>query len=259
MKLCLMTYNIRYNTSIDAENAWPFRKQRVLELIQDTHAHIVGLQEVLAGQLAYLAEHLTDYSYIGVGRDDGKFEGEFAPIFYQKHRFELLRSGTFWLSEKPAQIASIGWDASLPRIATWAELWCKQAGQNVFVCNTHFDHLGEQARQESSGLVLKQLAKLEAGYPCFLMGDLNAEPDSLCYKILSAQFQDTFLTADRQDGGPLTYRGFQEGKEEAKRIDYIFAKKPIKPSYAATLERKYVGYYPSDHVPVLVHLDLHSR
>lgn len=60
---------------------------------------IFGSQEVLDGQLHDMLAQLPDYDYIGVGRDDGKTQGEYAPVFYKKERFRLLDEGHFWLSE----------------------------------------------------------------------------------------------------------------------------------------------------------------
>lgn len=64
---------------------------------------------------------LDRYAYIGVGRDDGKEQGEYAAIFYNKERIELLENGDFWLAEQ-TDSPQKGWDAACIRICTWGKL-----------------------------------------------------------------------------------------------------------------------------------------
>ena len=116
--LKVMTWNIRYNNTDDGENAWPLRKSHVTELILFHAPDVIGMQEALLGQVNDIASHLPGYDWVGVGRDDGKNAGEYAPIFYDSRRFQLKEQGWFWLSETP-EVPSRGWDAALPRICTY--------------------------------------------------------------------------------------------------------------------------------------------
>src|SRR5688572_29691767 len=127
----VMTFNIRYDEPQDKENAWPNRKELVASMIRFHHADLVGVQEALARQLKDLETLLPDYSWVGVGRADGKAAGEFSAVLYRKNRFKHLESSTFWLSETP-QVPSAGWDAALPRIATWIKLRDLQTGKILF-------------------------------------------------------------------------------------------------------------------------------
>lgn len=110
----MISFNIRYNNPADGEHAWPLRKERVASLLRFHQADLIGMQEVLQGQLEDLRALLPEYAWVGVGRDDGKNAGEFSPIFYRASRFEVLDSGTFWLSETPELVASKSWDAAPP-------------------------------------------------------------------------------------------------------------------------------------------------
>ena len=97
---------------------------------------------------------LSTYNYyIGVGRDDGKTKGEYAPIFYRKDRFKLLRSGNFWLSENTIK-PNKGWDAAYIRICTWGEFKDKTDKFKFWFFNLHMDHIGVVARRESAKLIL---------------------------------------------------------------------------------------------------------
>ena len=161
--LRMMSYNIRYNNPGDGVRAWDRRKEEVAALIRFYEPDVLGLQEVLHGQLLYLEEQLPEYGRVGVGRDDGKQAGEYSPVFYRKNQLELLNHGTFWLSETPDQ-PSVGWDASMERIATWGQFRRKNKGDTVWCVNTHFDHRGEQARQESAQLIRRWIKKHAANH-----------------------------------------------------------------------------------------------
>jgi len=249
--LQIMSYNIRYNTPADGVNAWPNRKARVAQLLNTHKADVMGFQEVLVDQLEDLRVSLPDYNYVGVGRDDGRSKGEYAPVFYLKAKLELLGQGTFWLSETP-DVPSRGWDAALPRICTWAKLRHLKTSRVFYHFNTHFDHVGALARANSATLLLKKIGAIAADNPTILTGDFNAEPGSQPYKTLTATLSDTSETAKNRAGGVVTCPGFQVGRSGGVKIDYIFASKHLTPKSYATLNSSWQGYYLSDHLPLLV-------
>ena len=115
------SYNIRYENTGDAErgNAWDVRSKAIFDLLEYESWDIFGAQEVLVDQLHDILDNVEGYDYIGVAREDGKEDGEFAPIFYRKDRMNCLDKGWFWISETPDVVGSIGWDADQTRICTW--------------------------------------------------------------------------------------------------------------------------------------------
>ena len=127
-----MTYNIRYSTQNDGENWWELRKEWVADLVNYYEPDFLGIQEGLLHQVSYLDSALTGFSYVGVGRDDGAKAGEFTALFYKDYEYDVLDSGTFWLSETPEQV-SVGWDASMERITTWALFEDIVTGQHFYV------------------------------------------------------------------------------------------------------------------------------
>ncbi|MEM6646242.1 MAG: endonuclease, partial [Bacteroidota bacterium] len=137
-----MSFNIRYNNPGDGIHAWPNRADDAAAAIAFWDADVAGLQEALRGQINDLSMRLPGYAWLGVGRDDGGDTGEFSPIFYKRDRFNVVTHGTFWLSPTPDEVGSRGWDAALPRIATWAHLQDKTTRASLLVVNTHFDHVG---------------------------------------------------------------------------------------------------------------------
>ena len=160
-QLRVMTYNIRYDNPDDAPNNWDNRKAKVANLIQFYQPAFLGTQEALFHQLNYLDKQLPDYHWIGQGRTDGKKEGEFSALLYNSRKVELIAQSdsTIWLSETPEK-PSKSWDAALPRILTWGKFTVKETGQPIYAFNTHFDHIGEKARQESAKIIIDTIQKI---------------------------------------------------------------------------------------------------
>src|SRR5688500_6102370 len=194
LPLRIMTFNLRLDLASDGPNAWPYRRDWVASLIRFHAPDAVGVQEALAHMLTELDTRLPGFARVGVGRADGREGGEFSAILYRTDRLELLDDGTFWLSPTPEVAGSKGWDAAIERIATWARFRDRRTGCSYLHVNTHFDHVGEQARQESARLIRRRLPSLARGLPIVLTGDLNTEPTAAPYRVFT---RDT-LGADAQ-------------------------------------------------------------
>lgn len=260
----VMTFNIRYDEPRDNENAWPNRKQLVASMILFHHADIVGVQEALKGQLVDLGKLLPDYSWVGVGRADGKDGGEFSAIFYRKTRFKSLENSTFWLSETP-QVPSTGWDAALPRIVTWVKLQDLQTSRNFFVFNTHFDHRGERARTESARFLLDRIGQIAKDLPVVVTGDFNFTEASEGYRILTGKnsgsptssrsvLRDTRYISEREHHGPSSTVNDFKALVPGRKIDYVFVKGNIRVLQHGALSDTWDGRFPSDHLPVLAEM-----
>ena len=65
-----LTFNIRFDTSKDGENAWPKRAVMVGEWIKSESPDVIGLQEALRHQINDIRKMASSYSEYGVGRDD---------------------------------------------------------------------------------------------------------------------------------------------------------------------------------------------
>ncbi len=250
--LTVMTYNIRYDNPNDKENWWQHRKTDVAQLIDYYHPDIVGTQEGLIHQLDYINEHTTHYTYIGVGRDDGQKKGEFTAIFYDTRKLEILEDKTFWLSTTPDQI-SVGWDASMERICTYAKFRILESKVVIHVFNTHFDHIGPKAREESARLLLSKIEEFGLqNEKVVVMGDLNSEPKNLPITLLSAELSDGLKYAEKKFYGPIgTSNQFDISHIPNKRIDYIFTKNFITKEYRHIDDRRTNNLWVSDHLPVL--------
>lgn len=249
-----MTYNIRYDNPNDGGNHWELRKRWMANQINFVEPDVMGIQEGLYHQVTFLDDALPTYSYVGVGRDDGKTKGEYSAIFYKTEKLSVITQSTFWLSETPGN-PSVGWDAAMERICTYALFQDKKTEQRFWVFNTHFDHVGDTARSKSVDLILSQIESINTEkLPVFLMGDLNLEPEAEPIQKLSAQMNDTRHYSTQVVFGPKgTYNGFKHNENVERRIDYIFAgRRGIVTKKYAVLSDSKDKRYPSDHLPVVV-------
>ena len=274
----VMSYNIRFNTSEDGESAWPNRRDELASQIRFNRPDVGGLQEVLVDQLRDLEQRLPEYTFVGVGRDDGAEGGEFSPVFFDSQRFVMLDGGTFWLSETPDQPGSVGWDAALPRIVTWVELADPISGHTLLHFNTHFDHQGQSARENSAVLIRQRIAEIAGQQALFVVtGDFNVTPDNTAYASMTQgdspiPVDDALLKTRTPHHGPVeTYFGFNIScdnnwpdlvdtlfpeQSPPRRIDYIFVATHIDVLRHATLTDSRDGRYLSDHQAVLADLIL---
>ncbi|MEG1615974.1 MAG: endonuclease/exonuclease/phosphatase family protein [Bacteroidales bacterium] len=220
------TFNIRYDNPADAPHHWEARKERVAQYILDNKIDIVGMQEVLHGQFEALKASLPEFAAVGVGREDGKEGGEYAPIFYRKARFKLLDSGTFWLSQYPDSVGFIGWDGACTRIATWTKMKDLQANKIFMAVNTHFDHVGVEARTRSALLIIEKMKEVAGENPVVLTGDFNVSEEWDAYKTITSNsyvLKDAHKIAKEKAGVNYTFHNFDRLPEKERQIiDFIF-------------------------------------
>ncbi len=282
-KYNIATFNIRNDNSGDVErgNGWTQRLPVIAHLIQYHEFDILGTQEVLHHQLTDLLGQLGEYDYVGVGRDDGKTKGEYAPIFYRKDKFNKLQSGTFWLAEKTDAPVK-GWDAALPRICTYAQFEDKISKRSFWVFNLHMDHVGIIAREKSSELMVAKVQELAQGQPSMLMGDFNVDQHNKIYSILndSKIFQDAYSLAPITYALNGTFNAFDPNLKTESRIDHIFVSPNIQVEKYGVLTDSYrlaaedakelkkgdfpkelsftenQARMPSDHFPVAIRVDI---
>ena len=256
--LKVSTFNIRNSGANDGINRWENRKAMAAEFINTEKPDIVGMQEVLQDQLEYLNSSLKDYSYVGVAREDGKQKGEYAPVFFRNDRFTEKNHQTIWLSETPSVVGSVGWDAALTRIATIVTLYDKKAKQEVAVINTHFDHIGVKAREESIKLIRQKVKEIDAkNY--IVMGDLNSLPNESAYLTAIKALEefppliDVRTTAKNRMGTSDDGITFHEYGKISKNyiIDYIFTGKSFEAKDYRVMATKKGDIFISDHYPVV--------
>ena len=256
--LTAMSYNLRLDFPGDSLNAWPHRRDFLLSQLLFHAPDIIGTQEGLPEQIAWLDKRLPGYGRVGQGREGGN-RGEYSAIYYNRERFAALTSGTLWLSETP-NVVSVGWDAALPRIVSWVRLAERggTGGGEFYAFNTHFDHRGARARVKSAKLILRMIDSINTdGLPVVLTGDLNLTPETPALQQLTARLTDAYAAAPVRLGPAGTFNAFRYDRPAERRIDYILVSHQIDVERFATLTDARDGRYPSDHFPVLAQLKLH--
>ena len=257
-ELNVMTFNIRYNTKNDSLNAWPYRKDNAASQVLFHNVHILGVQEALHEQMMDMGQSLSRFKFTGVGRDDGKTKGEYSAIFYDTTRLTLAESKTFWLSLTPEVPGSRGWDANITRIVTWARFRDTRTKKLFFVFNTHFDHIGQEARRESAKLLKRKVKEIAGNNPVIIMGDFNAKPSEEPIRVLvndPDKFTDSKALSVQPHYGPEgTFNGFGSKERDNEPIDHIFLKGKWKVLQHATLSQTWGGRFSSDHFPVFAKL-----
>lgn len=256
-ELKVMSFNVRYDNPDDKENNWKFRVDRVANAIMFYDADIVGTQEVLHNQLMDLKERVKGYRMLGVGREDGKQQGEYAALWYKPERFELVDSGNFWLSQTPDVAGSMGWDGACVRIATWAMLRDRRSGRELLALNTHLDHVGVEARREGVSLILDRVSKMRGNLPVVVTGDFNSTPDSDVVAHITGDSVPNHLVNTRTVSslvyGPAwSYHEWGSLPVEKRTlIDYIFIGGPLTVKSYGVLSETDNGRWLSDHCPVI--------
>lgn len=249
--ISVMSFNIRYDTEEDGDNKWDNRKQACLDMLTEIEPTVFGIQEGLHNQVSFLDRNLSDYDYIGVGRDDGHSSGEYAAIFYSTQHLELLDDGNFWLSETPDE-PSLGWDANNIRIVTWAKLKLTSKNKIFYVFNTHFDHKGKTAQEEASKLLAQKITEIAGEESVFIIGDFNMLKGNSRLEPIT----NTYLDA-REDAPELDKnKSFNAwGKWYIYRnIDFIFYKNAETLSFR-TVIKDYGVPFISDHYPLIGYFD----
>lgn len=272
----VMTFNIRYGTADDGENAWGKRRDLLIQVIRAADPDIIGVQEALRFQLDEIRADLPQYGEVGVGRDDGQARGEYSAVLYRQSRFATgpQQSGTFWFSDTPEIPGSKHWGNAIPRICTWVRLTDRgatsdnpRASSPLAVYNVHLDHQSEPSRQKSvEALKSRILAQHAAGERLIITGDFNCGEDSPGIRSLQAPALlptdapatpsdwpgviDTFRTIhpDLQSVG--TFHAFKGGAS-GEKIDYIFVEGKAQTLTAEILRTSQDGRFPSDHYPVI--------
>jgi endonuclease/exonuclease/phosphatase family metal-dependent hydrolase len=270
----VMSFNVRFGLANDGEDAWPHRADLVVRIIRDFDPAVLGVQEALRFQLDEIESALPHLGEVGVGRDDGDDEGEYAAILFDRRRLHVLEQGTFWLSDTPDAPGSATWGNEITRLATWARFRDRTTDATFYVFNTHWDHESQPSRERSATLLLERIrARTAGGDPVILTGDFNAGEDNPAFQALLAppggpaagrppvdagrvaRLFDTFRAVHPGAREVGTFNGFR-GERDGPKIDAILAS-PAWRTLDAAIDRSHQdGRYPSDHFPVTATLVL---
>ncbi len=259
--LKVMSFNIRYGSADDGGNSWPNRQHVVVNTVKEYEPAIVGLQEALQFQVMHMASEMPEYSWFGIGRSRNG-GGEMTAVLYRWREVTPLHVGHFWLSPAPDEPGSRGWDAALERMVTWAEFFHIDTGRRFYCFNTHFDHRGEVARNESAALLARKVEEIAGSMPAVITGDFNAAGGASdpWNTAIESGLQDAWVEASETIGPTQTFSGFRAPRgEDGRRIDWILFRGPFSVERCETVLYNEDGRYPSDHYPIYAEMTILAR
>ncbi len=263
--LTVVSFNIRYGTAKDGENAWMARRDMLFEVVRSANADLVGLQEALDFQIDEIIAAVPVYAVVGVGRDDGGEKGEYSAILFRKDRFHVAEAGTFWFSDTPSVVASRSWGNTITRICSWAR-FIDRDGRGFYHYNLHLDHQSQPSRERSTVLLRARIDTRAVPDPVIVTGDFNVGEANPALGTLTLAggggpppLVDTFrvLHPDVKDAG--TFSGFKFGNHGTDKIDYILVQPGAEVMAAEIVRTSRNDRYPSDHFPVTARVRLVDR
>ncbi|MFF7277105.1 endonuclease/exonuclease/phosphatase family protein [Streptomyces griseorubiginosus] len=251
-RLELMTFNLRFAGTTEP-NSWATRRPVMRRLLRREAPTLIGTQEGLYRQLLDIHADLgPHYDWIGTGREGGSHD-ESTAVFYDNRRLAPVEHDTLWLSDTPRVIGSNTWGGALPRIVTWVRFRDRTTDDREFyVVNTHFDHVGQYARERSAQFLGERIAAFDRSLPVVVTGDFNAAAhDNPAYDILLATgLVDTWDAAPERTKAYATFHGYKPLVPGGDRIDWILTTPGITVHRAAVNTYALHGQFPSDHLPV---------
>jgi endonuclease/exonuclease/phosphatase family metal-dependent hydrolase len=254
----VLTWNVLHGSDDGPpweQQSWPARKHALAAVLREARPDILCVQEARPGQVAFLEQTLAGHKRVGVGRDDGRDQGEHCAIFFRRDRFRDLGHGTFWLQEPTDQPAGPGhW---VKRTCTWVRLRERGSGRVLRVANAHLPGrtaaaVRGQSRLSASRLVLDHIKAADPGDAVVLTADFNAGPDAPSRRVFAeAGLRETAALAGTEAAPTYQFYGLRLGS-----LDGIL----VGPGWGvlrhAVVDVKPDGVFPSDHFGVLADLTL---
>lgn len=252
----IVTFNLRSVWIGDGINGFIHRAGMILDKIDTERPDVICFQEAIEKHADFLTRHLPEYQLVYNGRTVNR-RGEGLITAVRKDSVEVLGQDCFWLSPTPDVPGSrYEQQSDCPRVCQAMLLRMKGADEPFYVYNNHLDHRGDQARIMGIRQVMERVKKDQerAKLPVFIMGDLNATPESETVQYLYG-YSD-FPVTELTDKFELTFHNYGN-KQPPYRIDYIFAdEKTAKLPYQIGLWADELdGIYLSDHYPICLEME----
>lgn len=277
--LKVMSFNVQ--TENGTQVNFDLRAELLRDLLDELQPDSIGMQEVTTGWIYRMDTFAFNASYAGVG--EGRTPGgEASSIYYRKDKFDLVNSGTFWLSDTPTVQGSSFANANYPRICTWVHLKDKVTGFEYIHLNTHLDHNGNNSSSDGRALrtsqvrVILEFIQTLPDVPMVLTGDFNQaktngdEEIYAMYKNVLGISKFTSSTGEKITGNFSDARvdaadtvspdlwasmtsSWQEGDKynpAKKPIDYVFyTAEDFDAMVYRNIHYHRDGIYMSDHLP----------
>lgn len=261
----LVTYNVLFNLyddKLEECNRWPQRLPRIIELIDEMQPDVIGVQELYPDQLQDILPYM-EKSYVFYARacKDGELNG----IFYNKDRFELINSNVWYMTATPKVPSS--------ETLTMVQLKDRKTGKSVAIFNTHLAFAKVDKRDFQARFIVERMGEYAKRMPVILTGDMNTFPHRLDLNKLPFYDGDyihrIFTSKHLQDAKNVSILGhlgpistFSNAPDDVMAfkgtgtpgvfLDHIYVSKGITVMIHAVQAGKVNGYFPSDHLPVLI-------
>lgn len=246
----VMSFNVRCVS--DPEGSVKNRSKIVEAIIEQYAPDSFGVQEATGRWMNILDSALSEkYASVGEPRDDAGYYSEYSSVFYLKDKYNLIDSGTIWLSETPEEKNTKSFDSACYRIAVWAVLENKETGERYTHLNTHLDHVLEETRVGQIKVFINKLSELQKDGTVICTGDFNTYKTGKVYAEMLKAADDVRLTAKNTDDG-ITFHNYGKIEEnEEGAIDFIFASKGTEVETYKIIRNTVKDMYPSDHYPIV--------
>jgi len=250
--LRIMTLNILTDGLYNyGDSRFTLRAEALKEMIHAENPDLIGVQELTEKMKPRLSSVFETYEITGDSRGS-LLTDEYSSILFKKDRFELLDSGTFWLSDQPHKRGSKHLFSQFPRIVTFVHLKDNESGTDFSMYNTHLDHNFPPVRTKQAGILYSIILDTHEGQFTAVTGDFNAVPGSLA--LQEACGSELYDLCDDSLGSTLKGK-IGSAIQHNKPIDHILLSRHIKAKSLKKLDGKYAGIYPSDHYPLIAEIE----
>lgn len=243
--------NIRFANPADGVNDWSERRLLWTSMVLEFAPWILGTQEGREPQLRDVATLLSSYTLIDNNRE--WIEERMYPCLFVNQNFvEVTNSGDVWLSRTPEVPGSKSFDSAFPRLCTWIEAKIKNTQTEIFVINTHLDHVQAATRAKQIEVLIEAIEQNNSkNAPVFLMGDFNEDPTGDVRALINQKLPNLIDPWQMLELAEETsHHKFCGTNERGARIDWILCDKTISP-ISIELDKRCDGKtWPSDHFMV---------
>lgn len=251
--LRVMTFNLRYASAPDGDDAWnntnqsPERREVAVRVIANRNPDLIGFQEGEDAQLDYLAAQLPTYEFVR-RRPSGGSGNENAAFAFKTNRIELLDRDVFSLGPCPgggywnnapgtnfnpyAYFPDMG--LGFPRISLWGRFRWRDTGQEFLFHTTHFD-FNDGPQVGSARLIVdnarSRTDRMPASPLAIVVGDFNSTQANNDWALFTGATINNGISGDYADSwwqvrgtwtDSGTIHGFAGGVQPAsQRIDWI--------------------------------------
>lgn len=239
----VLTFNIRRDSLSDGQNNWIYRRDAIIDMIQEYHPDIICFQEIMPHMAKFLISKL------------GEFYDNYGIEIFTNHKLDksnflfgeglmtLWRKDLFTFQDKT--IIKL-FDKRIINLRRFVDITLinKQNDEIIHVINTHFCHLSKQAQNKSFHKLYSYVNNLNSIF--YACGDYNTDKTYRDTDI--SLMMNKFSYNYKHNPSDGTINLFSENRYGAV-IDYIFSNNQLIDFEIIT--KNFGNIFLSDHYAVL--------